>query len=402
VTGHQETLLRLFAPQGRADPYPHYATLLAEAPVLAIGDRRVLVTGYREAVKVLTDFRMFPVPDHEYADRLWPTWRQIPSTEALYDSLLFRNPPENQPVRHLVGRFFAPRRVALMRPMIERIAESAITELLAGPGLTDGTRSFTTIPDSVLAELLGIAATDMARLVRWLDLFLERNELHPPDKRIERTETATTHLADYVRDHLLARRAATSLIGSLARLDERSLVSTLLFLLGAGTVTTASLLGSGLLRLTEDSGLLRRLRADDALVRSFVLETLRHDPPVQYGVRVAAGDTELDGVPLRRDSLVLVCIGALGRDPRQFTEPEIFRADRFALSTSDTRRILSFGLGAHRCAGVELALVTGEIAFRLLARRAATLTPAGPPRRQNRAVVRKFTSLNLHAQPVRR
>jgi cytochrome P450 len=398
VTGHQETLLRLFAPRGRADPYPHYATLLAEAPVLAIGDRRVLVTGYREAVTVLTDFRLFPVPDHEYADRLWPTWRQIPSTEALYHSPLFRNPPENQPVRHLVGRFFAPRRVAMMRPMIERIVESAVTELLAD---TDAIRSFTTIPDLVLAELLGIAAEDMARLVRWLDLFLERNELHPPDKRIERTETATTHLATHLRDHLLARRGDTGLIGSLARLDETSLVNTLLFLLGAGTVTTASLLGSGLLRLTEDSGLLRRLRADDALVRSFVLETLRHDPPVHYGVRVAAGDTELNGVPVRRDSLVLVCIGALGRDPRQFTEPETFRADRFALSTSDARHVLSFGLGAHRCAGAELALVTGEIAFRLLARRAATLTLSGPPRRQNRAVVRKFTSLNVRAHPVR-
>ncbi|MCP2205470.1 cytochrome P450, partial [Lentzea flava] len=150
---------------------------------------------------------------------------------------------------------------------------------------------------------------------------------------------------------------------------------------------------SGIRQLAAHNDLLPRLRHDNALLRSFVQETLRYDPPVQYGIRVAAQNTELAGVPITRDSVVLVCFGALGRDPARFHDPDSFAADRFLTPESEPRDVLSFGLGAHRCAGAELALVTGEIAFRQLALRVDAIRETEQPQRHTRAVVRRYTRL---------
>ncbi|MFL4907596.1 cytochrome P450 [Streptomyces sp. MMS24-I2-30] len=393
-------LLRLFGPEGRRDPYPFYGELLERAPVLPVGGKRAVVMGFRESADVLLNTRLFKVPDRDYADRSWPGWQEHPSTALLYRSLLFLNPPDNQPVRRLLSRSFHPGRVTLMRPMIERQAAAHVAALVADGSSADAAYSFTALPNSVMGELLGIPHDDMEQLAGWLDMFLERNELHSPDKPLRQADDAALRLAAYVREKLLCAPAAdgASLVGSLAQLgalDERDLVSNLVFVLGAGTVTTSSLLGSGLLHLARDNTLLRRLRDDDALLTSFVLETLRHDPPVQYGARVAVEDTELGGLRIPRDSLVLVCLGALGRDPRRFPNPDTFVADRFTAPAANPRDVLSFGLGTHRCAGAELALVTAEIAFRQLAQRIDTLALAGPPQRQNRMVVRKFRRLEV-------
>ncbi|MFG1954560.1 cytochrome P450 [Micromonospora sp. NPDC048830] len=395
----QDVLLRLFSPEGRANPYPFYSDLMERAPVLPIGKNRALVMGFQESVDVLLNSQLFPVPDPRYADRSWPGWQEHPSTMLLYHSLLFLNPPENQPARRLVSRFFNPRRVKLMRPMIERHVAAHIDTLVAGDGSVDATRSFTVIPNSVMGELLGIPHDDVTQLMAWLDMFLERNELHPPDKRLQGADEAASHLISYVRKNCSASAAGDAgLAGLLAQdgsFDEQDIISNLVFVLSAGTVTTGSLLGSGMLQLAQDNDLLRQLRTDDALLRSFVLETLRYDPPIQYGARVAAEDTELGGLPIARDSLVLVCLGALGRDSRRFSNPSDFVADRFIAPGADPRDVLSFGLGTHRCAGAELALVTAEIAFGQLARRVEALATVSAPQRQKRTVVRRFSRLEV-------
>ncbi len=399
MTSPHDTLLRLFAPEGRANPYPLYGTLLSQAPVLTVGRGRVVVTGYQGCVDVLRDTKLYPVPDSGYADRFWPDWEKRASTALLYRSLLFLNPPDNQPARHLVSRFFNPARIDSLRPTIEHQVRVQVSAFVADGG-GDATRSFTTIPNAVLAEMLGIPHDDMVRLAEWLDAFLERNELHPPDKPLEQADEAAPRLAAYVREKLLAGHSrddaglAAALVAS-GSFDDRDLVSNLVFVLGAGTVTTSSLLGSALLRLAENGGLLPRLRTDDALLRSFVLEVLRHDPPIQYAARVAAADTELCGVPIARDCLVLVCLGAAGRDPVRFARPEEFVADRFVAPGTEARAMLSFGLGTHRCAGAELAMVTAETAVRCLAHGADTVTVVRPPLRWQRAVVRKFTRLDV-------
>ncbi|MEV5646232.1 cytochrome P450 [Streptomyces flaveolus] len=403
MTSSHDIMLRLLSPDGRVDPYPHYRGLIERWPVLQITPGRLLVTGYQESADILVNPKLFPVPNSHYADRLWPTWHTFPSTDLLYRSLLFRNAPHNQPTRRLVARFFVPAQVQRMRPMITRHATAGTAPFGEKHSVVDASRSFTTIPHSVMGELLGLPPQDNGQVADWIDGFLERNELHPPDKPLAEADTAADRLVDYVLKTVLAETAdRTPLVQTLTEHGEagpRDLISNLVFLLGAGTVTTGSLLGSGVHQLAADNTLLPRLREDDALLRSFVQETLRYDPPIQYGVRVAAQDTELGGIPVARDSVMLVCFGALGRDPGRFANPDVFAADRFLTAETEPRDILSFGLGSHRCAGAELALATGEAAFRQLALRADAIAETSSPRRQARAVIRRYTRLTVEVTP---
>ncbi|WP_434444100.1 cytochrome P450 [Lentzea sp. E54] len=399
MTGPHDLLLGLLSPAGRVDPYPYYGDLMAHWPVLPITSQRLLVTGYQECADVLVNPRLFPVPDRHCADRLWPAWHTFPSTDLLYRSVLFRNAPDNQPARRLLSRFFAPVEVQRMRPMITRYAENGTASFGEGHGVVDVTRSFTTIPNAVMGELLGLRRNDDEVVADWIDSFLERNELHPPDKALAQADEAATQLVGHILGMADGQAPLVRALMGHGEVDAGDLVSNLVFLLGAGTVTTGSLLGSGVRRLAASNDLLPRLRQDDELLRSFVLETLRHDPPIQYGVRVAAQDTELAGVPVPRDSVVLVSFGALGRDPARFTDPDVFVADRFLKPESEPRDVLSFGLGAHRCAGAELALVTSEIAFRQLALRVDAMAETGEPQRQARAVTRRYTRLTVEVSP---
>ncbi|USX55484.1 cytochrome P450 [Lentzea sp. HUAS12] len=400
--GPHDLLLGLLSPAGRVDPYPYYRDLIERWPVLPITRERLLVTGYQECVDVLVNPRLYPVPDRHCADRLWPAWRTFPSTDLLYRSLLFRNAPDNQPARRLLARFFGPGEVARMRPMITRHAEAGTAPFGTAHAVVDAARTFTTIPNGVMGELLGLPRHDEEMLAGWVNSFLERNELHPPDKALAVADEAATRLVEHLDATAGGDAPLVRTLAGHGRLGAGDLMSNLVFLLGAGTVTTGSLLGTGVRRLAACNDLLPRLREDDALLRSFVQETLRYDPPIQYGVRVAAEDTELAGVPLPRDSVVLVSFGALGRDPARFADPDVFVADRFDTPEPAVRDVLSFGLGAHRCAGAELALVTSEIAFRHLAARVDAITEAGMPERQARAVTRSYTELAVEVVPVDR
>jgi cytochrome P450 len=114
------------------------------------------------------------------------------------------------------------------------------------------------------------------------------------------------------------------------------------------------------------------LVADPSLATGAVEETLRYDPPVQLTARIAHEDTELAGVPFRRDWGVLVLIAAAGRDPAAHPDP-----DRFDLRRVPTTPHLAFSGGAHYCLGAALARLEGEVALRMLAERVPGLRRAG-------------------------
>ncbi|WP_081635596.1 cytochrome P450 [Nocardia sp. BMG111209] len=403
-------VLDLFAPSGWVDPHRSYAALRQHSPVYPISSRSVLVTGYDACSEVLLDPRRYHVPDMDYADRALAGWRDHPAVVALYNILLYQNPPDNLRARRLLLRMFTGANVVALRSLFERhAAAGADLEPREQDGIADATHSFTTIPNAIIAELCGIPQSDIPFVFSLLDSAgFAYNPHNPPDPGLATANAKAEQLDAYIRNRLLpsGRRGGGSIVADLARdwpaAEEDGLAGTVAFLFAAGAVTTVSLLGAGILALTEQPDLLPRLRTDDALLASFVQEIVRYDPPVQLGTRFAVADTTLHGMHIPQDTTVLVCYGALGRDPAHFAEPDTFRADRFLAGGADPRRILSFSTGTHRCVGAAFALSVAEAAFRALAQRYDRVRLAAPPQRENSSVVRTFTSLEVVAEPRRK
>jgi len=135
------------------------------------------------------------------------------------------------------------------------------------------------------------------------------------------------------------------------------------------------------------------LRSRPNLIPRAIHEAIRIESPVQFFSRVATEDTEIDGTPIKAGSRVFVIYAAGNRDPRRFENPDRFQIER------DSTDHVGFGHSAHRCVGMNLALM--EITAMLTALvgkvRAIELIDA---KRADNAILRGFEKLSLRLVPL--
>ncbi|MGE6333757.1 cytochrome P450 [Stenotrophomonas sp. NPDC077659] len=110
-----------------------------------------------------------------------------------------------------------------------------------------------------------------------------------------------------------------------------------------------------------------RIATDITLLPAAISETLRLNPPVQLIPRQARQDVELDGIKIRKGTLIYCMIGAANRDPDVFPMPSQFILDRKKPSTAGTGtgrfpHHLAFGTGVHVCVGAAFSLMQAELA----------------------------------------
>ncbi|MFF5139307.1 cytochrome P450 [Streptomyces sp. NPDC013157] len=287
------------------------------------------------------------------------------------------DPPEHTRLRRLAAAAFTPRRTAELAPRVEQIAHGLV-DALPPAGETDLVSAFNApLPATVIAELLGIPEEHRQDFRRWAGQALQ---VASPGHR---AALAGLHglLADLVADK--RRRPRDDLLSALVavrdeedgRLTEEELVGTAMMLVVAGHESTVNLLGNAVLALLQHPGQLRLLREHPELMPGAVEEFLRYDTSVERSTsRYAAEDIELGGVPVPRGSMVVVALGAAGRDA-----PQPGGGDPAALDVARPgARHLAFGHGIHYCLGAPLARLEATTALRVLLSRVPELELAAP------------------------
>ena len=173
----------------------------------------------------------------------------------------------------------------------------------------------------VVVILLGLAllATEFA----WAERALSRTA--------DRAATATSKVT--------ARRSGLILLGM-------SAVSMI-----AGGGTSWRQMGITLLALLTHPEQLEQVKADRSLLDDAVDESLRWNPTAPFFYRNATCDTELYGHKIAQGDIVEVGIGPANRDPSRWDNPDAFDINRPKLSN------MAFGLGVHRCLGMNVAKV---------------------------------------------
>ncbi|WP_329327716.1 cytochrome P450 [Streptomyces mirabilis] len=287
------------------------------------------------------------------------------------------DPPEHTLLRRLASAAFTPRRTAELAPRIERIAHDLI-DALPPAGEADLVEVFNApLPATVIAELLGIPEEHHPDFRRWSAHALR---VASPEHR---PALAGLHglLADLVADK--RRRPQDDLLSALVavrdeedgRLTEEELVGTAMMLIVAGHESTVNLLGNAVLALLQHPEQLGLLRERPELMPGAVEEFLRYDTSVERSTsRYAAEDIELGGVPIPRGSMVVVALGAAGRDAPQAEDDDPAVLD----VTRPGARHLAFGHGIHHCLGAPLARLETSIALRTLLSRVPELELAAP------------------------
>ena len=364
-----------FLPEFRHSPYPFYQRLRQQAPVYySRGLQGWILTRHRDIVGVLADARFSVERQHSdmfkkvnFLAALTPDL-----TDVLLHTLLMLDPPNHTRLRKLVSKAFTPRRVEQLRPRIENIVADLL-DRLDGAAEIELVRDFAIpLPVIVIAEMLGVPATDRERLKAWSDTLAVLVDPMQATGGLAPIEKAFSELRDYLHQIIAARRVAPrdDLISALVAAEEAGdtlteveLLSLVVLLLAAGNETTTNLIGNGVLALLAHPEQRRRFCEEPELARNAVEELLRYDSPVQLTDRMAKEDLEICGHRIRKGQLVASLLGAANRDPQQFADP-----DRLDLGRSDNAH-LSFGHGVHFCLGSQLARLEAQVALPALLRR---------------------------------
>lgn len=104
--------------------------------------------------------------------------------------------------------------------------------------------------------------------------------------------------------------------------------------------------------------------------RAVLDETLRLYPPVHAFSRQAIGDDEVGGTKIAAGSFVTVSSWVLHRHTLWWSEPEVFKPERFlpgAAQKIDQRAYIPFGAGARICLGKHLGLLESTLLLAQLA-----------------------------------
>lgn len=412
------------------DPYPYFEALRSKCPVLREPHHNVMmVTGYEEAAEVLHDperfssctsvtgpFPGFPVPlegeDVDVAALIEEHRDKLP----LFDQLPTLDPPVHTQHRALLMKLITPKRLKENEEVIWQLADRLLDDYLTG-GEGEYVHGFAgPFTLLVIADLLGVPEEDREE-------FLDKLQRRPPEAggTIGSTggdsvahsplEFLYGRFADYIEDRRRTPRGdvltglaeATFPDGSVPEVMDVVRVAANLF--SAGQETTVRLLSSGLMILAEQPEIQQRLRRERDLVPNFIEEVLRMESPVKGDFRLAKVSTTVGGVDVPAGATLMLCNGAVNRDPRRFEDPNTFDPAR-----ANARHHMAFGRGIHTCPGAPLARAEARVALERLLEKTSDIRISeakhGPAGDRNfrylpTFILRGLTKLHLEFTPAR-
>lgn len=371
----------MMRPELRADPYPFYHRLRAEAPAYKLPFGFWIVSSHEHVSAILRDGR-FSSDERNATLQAISAYVEDSTFNRVFETMLvFRDEPDHKRLRDLVQKAFTRKVVEGLRPRIESIVEE-LTSGLARNGGGDLISAFAyPLPVIVICELLGIPVEDRDRFQHWAHDFATRFEvqlLRTPEMEA-RGDAATAALLEYFDGLLESKRTDPSgdVMSSLVSVEEQGdrlthdeVLATCLLLLLAGHETTANLLGNGVLALLQHREQWQRLVDDPQLVRAAVEELLRYDSPVQVIERIALEEMDVGGQTVAAGEQLGIMLGAANRDPARFPDP-----DRLDIGRDD-EPLIAFGAGVHFCLGAPLARLEARIAIDSLVRTVPNLALA--------------------------
>jgi cytochrome P450 len=212
----------LASPTFKANPYPFYAHLRAQAPVYrftlhTLGKRDGwLVTRYADVLSVLKDPRLAKDPRSASGTAKEP-W--VPGfLKPLQRNMLDVHPPDHTRLRGLVHKAFTPRLVEQLRGRIQALCDQFLDEAQR-EGRIDVVRSYALpLPATIIAELLGVPLDDRHKFHAWSSHIVSASS---PRDMLVALPYALVFLR-YVRQLVARRRAAPrdDLISALVNVEE--------------------------------------------------------------------------------------------------------------------------------------------------------------------------------------
>lgn len=383
------------------DPLPLHAALRDAGPLVYLRAHGVYaVARYEQVYAVLRDWQGFQSGAGVGLSnfRTEKPWRS-PSL------LLEADPPHHDAPRRVLAGLLGPRATRRLRDKWAVAAEEMVDRLLVGgPGYSvefDAVASLAqAFPLRAFPDAVGGPDSGRENLLPFGDFLF--NAFGPRNDLVAAGAPRAKELSEWVNAHCtreaLAEDGFGAQIWSAAERGEITpeqapLVVRSLF--AAGIDTTVHALAAVLHAFATHPRQWQRLRAEPGLARVAFDEAVRWASPVQTFFRTATADVRVGDAVLPEGEKILMFLGAANRDPRRWTDPDVFDLSR------DPSGHLGFGFGLHRCVGQHIARLEAECLLTALAERVETMEIAGPTRRHHNNTLRAWASLPVRVRLAR-
>ena len=364
----------------KANPFPFYAQLRAEAPVFPVTvpmptrQRAWLITRYDDVLDVLKDTRFAKNPRNATSPEQLKKMPWIPPMfKPLEQNMLDLDSPDHTRLRALVHKAFTPRLIDQMRDQIQALTNELLDEAEPKGGMDLIADFALPLPLTIIGRILGVPAEDNHKFHRWTKTLLSAGT----NMNYFVVIPTMMLFMGYLKKLIKKRRAypkddlVTALVQAKDGSDQLSgdeVLAMIFLLLVAGHETTVNLIGSGSLALLENPDQLEKLCNEPAVIKPAIEELLRFVCPVEMATeRYAREDITIAGTTIPRGELVLAVIGSANRDANYFDNPDSLDVTR------ENNKHLAFGHGVHFCLGASLARLEGQIAMSTLVQRMPNL-----------------------------
>ncbi len=245
-------------------------------------------------------------------------------------------------------------------PAIER-AVTACFDKNKNVAVLDVVDIATQIPMHIVEELMGVSGMcsyeQIKRFSHLLavsqDLFVSKTTYREVNSEFEWAFSffgeLYKHAGTNAEPHLLNFLRSVN-NGEGFRLSDDEMISLITVIFMAALETTKDTMSVILHEVLKDVSLAAYIeQATETQVNILAEELLRFASPLQYTVRVAHQDVEINGALFPKGSRLFLCLASANRDPEVFEEPDKIIPNR------KYNPHLSFGSGTHSCLGARIA-----------------------------------------------
>lgn len=372
------------------NPYPGLHEMREAGPVVWMERYGCAATArYGEVTEVLKDWQRFTsargvgLVDYAKDERFRP-----------HSIILEADPPIHTKSRSAMVKVLSPRVMRQLRDGFAVVAEKLVEDLLQRGTFDAIPHLAEKFPLTVFPDSLGMRPDGRENLLPVGDLvfnsFGPENDIFLKSKPLAESGFAWLEM-QCKRENLSDTgfgKAMFDLVDA-GEIEERVGEILVRAMLMAGVDTTVNGIGATVCALSNAPEQFALLRENPGLARAAFEEAVRFGSPAQSFFRTATQDTEISGVPIKEGTKILVMLGSANRDPRRWENPDRYDIRRNAVGH------VGFGTGIHMCVGQNLARLEGEVIIEALARRVASIEPAGKPQVRYNNTLRGFASLPI-------
>ena len=379
------------------DVYKYYNLLREKSPIHKNSDGSYILTRYKDLVGV---YRNFKVWSSDKRTEFRAKFGSSPLFEHHTTSVVFVDPPDHTRIRKIFQQAFTPKSILGLERNINKLVDSYLVMMHAKKKFDFVSDFSFRLPVDVVCSVLGVPSEDRHLIRDWAHKILGALEPKLTHKQFNEGSSAVINFKQYLKDQIKFRKThkdinkADEVLSLLIEaegleLSETELLHQCIFMLNAGHETSTNMLSHGLNELINHKDQYKLLQKEPGRIDTAIDEILRFQPPIQINNRRCLEKTKLGDVVVPEGTSVHMIIAGANRDPLQFFKPETFDISR------SPNRHLSFGLGIHICAGINLARVEAKVAFQSLMSSFREINLLKKPKVANRIRFREIKEMQI-------